>query len=72
MVLGQLRSMGYQMIRVRVCKALRPVDPVNVALRWHGGSKPEEFIVCQHPVCYDILVSYITSRSETIMNLWLE
>ena len=33
MVLGQLRSMGYQMIRVRVCKALRPVDPVNVALR---------------------------------------
>ena len=39
-----------------------PVDDME-------GSKPEEFIVCEHPVCYDILVSYITSRPEMNMNL---
>ena len=37
MILGQLRSMGYQIIRARVREALRSVDPINTALRWQGG-----------------------------------
>ena len=37
MILGQLRSMGYQIIRARVRETLRSVDPINTALRWQGG-----------------------------------
>ena len=59
MILGQLRSMGYQIIRARVREALRSVDPINTALRWQEGSRLEEVILFQDPIHYGILVSYI-------------
>ena len=36
-VLGRLRSLGYQVTRDRVRQTMRICDPLNTALRWHGG-----------------------------------
>ena len=49
MVLGQLKSMGYQIIRARVCKALRSVDPINLALIWHEGVKARRIYCVSAP-----------------------
>ena len=40
MVLGRLRSMGYQVTRERVRQAIRATDPINSALRWQGIITP--------------------------------
>ena len=40
MVLGRLRSMGYQVTRERVRQAIRATDPINSALRWQGVLTP--------------------------------
>ena len=37
-MLGQLKSMGYKVTRWHVREALQSTDPVNVALRWPGGT----------------------------------
>ena len=37
MVIGHLRSLGYNVTRNRVRNAIRITDPINVALRWHGN-----------------------------------
>ena len=36
LILGKLKSMGYNVTRVRVRDTLRSVDPINTALRWQG------------------------------------
>ena len=43
MVLGRLRSMGYQVTRERVRQAIRATDAINSALRW------QEIITPRHP-----------------------
>ena len=37
MVIGHLRSLGYNVPRSRVRNAVRVTDPINVALRWQGS-----------------------------------
>lgn len=37
MVIGHLRSLGYNVTRSRVRNAIRVTDPINVALRWQGN-----------------------------------
>ena len=34
MIIGHLRSLGYNVTRSRVRNAVRVTDPINVALRW--------------------------------------
>lgn len=36
MVMGHLRSLGYNVPRARVRNAIRDTDPINIALRWQG------------------------------------
>ena len=36
MVMGHLRSLGYNVPRARVRNAIRATDPINTALRWQG------------------------------------
>ena len=40
MVVGRLRSLGYDITRARVREAVRSTDPINTALRWQGGLTP--------------------------------
>ena len=37
MVMGHLRSLGYNVPRARVRNAIRATDPINTALRWQGS-----------------------------------
>ena len=37
MIIGRLRSMGYQISRSRVRECVRNADPINTALRWQGN-----------------------------------
>ena len=37
MVMGHLRSLGYNIPRARVRSAIRETDPINTALRWQGA-----------------------------------
>ena len=37
MIIGRLRSMGYQISRSRVRDCVRNADPINTALRWQGN-----------------------------------
>ena len=37
MIIGRLRSMGYQISRSRVRDCVRNVDPTNTAFRWQGN-----------------------------------
>ena len=36
MVMGHLRSLGYNVPRARVSSAIRATDPINTALQWQG------------------------------------
>ena len=36
MVVGRLRSLGYQANREHIRQAIRDTDPINSALRWQG------------------------------------
>ena len=37
MVMGRVRSMGYNVSRDRLRRAIRLLDPLHTALRWRGG-----------------------------------
>ena len=37
MVIGHVRSLGYNVTRSRIRNAVRVADPINVALRWQGN-----------------------------------
>ena len=37
MMMGHLRSLGYNVPRARVCSAIRATDPINTALQWQGS-----------------------------------
>ena len=45
MIMGRLRSLGLHIPRQRVCESLRTVDPLNVALRWHGVTNCQPYSV---------------------------
>ena len=47
MVVGHLRSLGYDVTSARVSEAVRSTDPINIALRGQGGLTPRRpYVLC--------------------------
>ena len=58
MMMGHLRSLGYNVPRARVRSAIRATDPINTVLRWQGTVTSRRPYSVPGPIRYGTLVNF--------------